>query len=81
MGTPTYFSSRGGVKSVSFQDAILSGYAADGGLLVPEKIPIVDHAQLASWKGLSYVDLCKKILPLYITEEDIPKKTLEGILT
>jgi threonine synthase len=73
-----FCSSRGGVGRVSFQDALLSGYAADGGLFVPENTPPVDHTQLASWKGLPYVDLCKNILSMYITDEDIPKKTLEG---
>ena len=41
-----YQSTRGGVRGVSFEDAVLSGYAPDGGLLVPELVPLFTAQQL-----------------------------------
>ena len=33
-----YVSTRGGIAPVAFDEAVLSGFASDGGLFVPETI-------------------------------------------
>ena len=42
-----YKSTRGGVKGLTFQEAVLTGLADDEGLLVPELIPnVASHLQV-----------------------------------
>jgi threonine synthase len=57
-----YVSTRGGAPRARLDDVILNGFAPDGGLYVPETIPTVDLATLASWKvgladGLKYAEV------------------------
>ena len=56
-----YVSTRGGVCGVSFQEALLSGYAPDGGLYVPESLPKLSSSELQSWAGLSYPQVVEKL--------------------
>jgi threonine synthase len=72
-----YQSTRGGVKGISFKDAVLMGLADDGGLLVPESIPDVSH-ELADWRGLDYQALALKVLGKFI--DDIPTDDLQRII-
>ena len=48
-----YSSTRGGEKGVSASQAILKGLACDGGLFVPNEIPVIE-GNLSDWKELSY---------------------------
>ena len=48
-----YHSNLGGTAPVNFETAILDGFASDGGLYVPDRVPKVSKEQLLSWKGLS----------------------------
>lgn len=73
-----YVSTRGGMAAQSFTEVLLGGLAPDGGLVVPEQIPIVDAATLARWRGLSYADLAIEILSLYC--DDIPADTLATLV-
>ena len=72
-----YISTRGGTPPMAFQDAVLTGLAPDGGLLVPERIPQVAH-HLAAWRELSYVDLAAAVLAEFI--DDIPPALLHDLL-
>ena len=38
-----FVSTRGGVAPVDFETAVLQGFAADGGLFVPETIPQISE--------------------------------------
>jgi hypothetical protein len=57
-----YKSTRGGVHGLSFEDALYTGYASDGGILIPESIPVISKETLKSWVPLSYKELAKKIV-------------------
>ncbi|WP_035588898.1 threonine synthase [Hippea jasoniae] len=70
-----YKSTRGGVKGLGFSDAVLMGLASDGGLIIPEKIPLVDLDRL---KGLSYEQLAEEIFSLFI--DDIDREDLRLIV-
>lgn len=59
-----YISTRGKTPPLSFQDAVLTGLAPDGGLLLPEHIPDVS-AQLEGWRSLSFVELAKQVVVLF----------------
>ena len=74
-----YKSTRGGCDPVRFSSAILSGYAPDGGLYVPDTVPQVSLAILKAWSELSFEALCVEILSLYIGDE-IPRPDLQGLI-
>ena len=70
-------STRGGTAPLSFTQAVLTGLAPDGGLLVPERFPIVAD-RLDAWRTLSYVELAQRIFRLYA--DDIPGDDLDAIV-
>lgn len=72
-----YLSTRGGTAPLSFTEAVLTGLAPDGGLLVPERFPSVAE-QLDAWRGLPYVELAQRIFRLYA--DDIPGDDLDAIV-
>ena len=75
-----YRSTRGKVEATSFEDVLFSGYAGDGGLFMPESIPVVDRATLEKWRGLSYLELTKEVMSLFIPPEEITTEDLNGKL-
>lgn len=72
-----YISTRDASKAklYSFSDAVLAGWADDGGMLLPESFPDVSKS-LGDLSKLSYPELCLQILSLY-AGEDIPAKELK----
>lgn len=73
-----YNSTRGGVHGMTFKDVLLSGYASDGGMYLPEEFPFVSVETLRNWALLSYEDLAYEVTSLYISEDDIPTTDLKG---
>ncbi len=73
-----YISTRGGIEPVSFKEAVMMGLATDGGLLLPETMPVADEDQLAAWHDMSYPELAFAVLSQYIT--DIPAGDLEELV-
>src|SRR3954453_17272390 len=49
----------------SFEDILLAGLAEDGGLFVPETLPVLDAAALRGLAGLPYPELCARIVDLF----------------
>ncbi len=60
-----YKSTRSSSDVYTGSQAIIKGLADDGGLLIPENIPIIDYKQLL---GLSYQELGTEILSLFLPE-------------
>ena len=75
-----YRSTRGGVTGQSFEQALFSGYAADGGILLPESVPAVPADLLRTWAALSYTDLVKHIIPMFVSQDEVPADDLNGKL-
>lgn len=71
-----YTSTRGGQSGLTFTRALMTGLAADGGLLLPERIPAAGHL-LDAWQHLDYTSLAEEIFALYI--DDIPREALRDI--
>lgn len=71
-----YISTRGETPPRTFSDAVLTGLAPDGGLLVPETVPDVS-ADLPRWRDLSYADLAAAILRRF---SDLPAAELESLI-
>ena len=73
-----YLSTRGGVSSLSFTEAVMMGLAEDGGLLLPRAIPRIDTETFESWQELSYQDLAFEVMSRFI--DDIPALDLKGLI-
>ena len=73
-----YQSTRGGVYGVSFSEVVLSSYAPDGGLYVPETVPQVSRERLRSWAGLSYQELMPEILSLFVSQDELSRAEMQG---
>ncbi|MCD6378321.1 MAG: threonine synthase, partial [Planctomycetes bacterium] len=72
-----YISTRGEVRPIGFEQAVLMGLADDGGLLIPETIPSVADS-LHAWSKLDYTNLALELFDLYI--DDIPRGDLKEIV-
>lgn len=72
-----YVSTRGDTAPMPFSQAVLTGLAPDGGLLVPERFPNVAD-KLSAWRKLSYVELAQEIFRLYV--DDIAADDLDAIV-
>ncbi len=73
-----YISTRGQMEPIEFQDAVMTGLAPDGGLLLPESLPKIEN-RLAEWSELSYQELAFEIISLFVT--DIPPADLAELIT
>ncbi|WP_113913047.1 threonine synthase [Roseovarius dicentrarchi] len=61
-----YISTRGQAPILSFEEAMLTGLARDGGLYLPETIPQMSQAEIAALAGLSYEEAAFRIMRPYI---------------
>ncbi|KDO19216.1 hypothetical protein SPRG_15659 [Saprolegnia parasitica CBS 223.65] len=75
-----YQSTRGGVRGFSFEEAVLSGLAADRGLFVPESIPQLPEGALEAWAKLSYEELAVEVMSLFIDDAEIPRADLTELV-
>ncbi len=73
-----YISTRGMLAPITFKEAVMMGLATDGGLLLPESLPVADREQIAAWRAMSYPQLALAVLSRFIT--DIPAPDLEDIV-
>jgi threonine synthase len=72
-----YISTRGGQAPLAFKDAVMTGLARDGGLLIPDRIPDVS-GQLEDWQDLDYPDLAFEIIRLFA--DDLPAARLRELI-
>ncbi|MCD8505075.1 MAG: threonine synthase [Burkholderiaceae bacterium] len=63
-----YVSTRGAMHPQLFQDVLLEGLAPDGGLAVPESLPVVSTGLLESWRSLTYPQLAAELLGYFVTD-------------
>ncbi len=61
-----YISTRGQAPVLTFEEAMLTGLARDGGLYVPETIPTMAAADIASLAGLSYEEVAHRIMAPFV---------------
>ncbi len=61
-----YISTRGTAPDLSFEEAMLTGLARDGGLYVPAEIPTLTTAQIAAMEGQSYEDVAFTVMRPFI---------------
>jgi threonine synthase len=63
-----YISTRGQAPALSFEDAMLTGLARDGGLYVPEAIPQLSHAEIKAMAGKSYEEIAFQVMRPFVGE-------------
>ena len=75
-----YSSTRAGIGGLSFEDALLSGFAPDGGLFMPEIIPQISPETLKEWREsrLAYPQVVAKVVRLFISKDELPDDLLAG---
>ena len=61
-----YISTRGAAPVLSFGEAMMTGLARDGGLYVPETVPVLRHDEIAALAGLSYEDVAYRVMRPFI---------------
>ncbi|QRV98966.1 threonine synthase [Ceratobasidium sp. AG-Ba] len=75
-----YFSTRGGDERLSFEEAVLTGLAPNGGLYIPDSIPSLPPNWVTEWQKLSFVELAHTVLSLYIPSSEIPSADLRTLV-
>ena len=73
-----YLSTRGKISPMQFTQAVLTGLAEDGGLLLPRTIPRIGSETFATWQKLSYAELAFEVMSRFV--DDIPVSDLKDII-
>jgi len=63
-----YISTRGQAPALSFEEAMLTGLARDGGLYLPETIPRMGHEEMRALEGVSYEEAAFRVMRPYVGE-------------
>jgi threonine synthase len=61
-----YVSTRGNAPVLSFEEAMLTGLARDGGLYVPEDVPQMTSGDIAALAGLSYEEVAFRVMRPFV---------------
>ena len=61
-----YISTRGQAPELTFEDAMLTGLARDGGLYVPETIPKLSTADIKAMAGKSYEEIAFQVMRPFV---------------
>ncbi len=61
-----YISTRGKAPELTFEEAMLTGLARDGGLYVPETVPQLAPEEIAALAGISYEEAAFRIMRPFI---------------
>jgi threonine synthase len=74
-----YYSTNHKARKVNFRQALLQGLAEDRGLYMPEAIPTLSKAELASLKTMSYPEIAFTIGKKFLADE-IPDADLKSLV-
>ncbi|MCF2906344.1 threonine synthase [Octadecabacter sp. CECT 8868] len=61
-----YISTRGEAPKLTFEEAMMTGLARDGGLYVPETVPTLTQNQIAAMAGQSYEEIAFTVMRPFI---------------
>lgn len=57
-----YISTRGAAPVLTFGEAMMTGLARDGGLYVPEAVPVMPKSEIAALAGLPYEEVAFRVM-------------------
>ncbi len=63
-----YISTRGRAPALSFEEAMLTGLARDGGLYVPAEVPQMSADEIAALAGLAYEEVAFRVMRPFLGE-------------
>ena len=63
-----YVSTRGRAPVLGFEDTMLTGLARDGGLYVPEEVPVLSSGDIAALAGLPYEEVAVRIMAPFVAD-------------
>ena len=61
-----YVSTRGRAPVLDFEQAMMTGLARDGGLYLPEAIPMFSAAEIAALEGLPYEEVALRVISPFV---------------
>ncbi len=61
-----YISTRGAAPVLGFGEAMMTGLARDGGLYVPQTVPVMSKAEIAALAGAPYEEVAFKVMRPYL---------------
>ncbi len=61
-----YISTRGKAPELSFEEAMLTGLARDGGLYVPSRVPVMSKGDIAALAGLPYEEIAFRVMRPFV---------------
>ena len=61
-----YISTRGQAPVLDFEETMLTGLARDGGLYVPETVPVMTAAEIEALQGQSYEEVAFRVMRPFI---------------
>ncbi|WP_171100344.1 threonine synthase [Ruegeria sp. HKCCD7255] len=62
-----YISTRGQAPELTFEEAMLTGLARDGGLYLPAEIPVMRQDEIAALAGLPYEEIAFRVMWPYVS--------------
>jgi threonine synthase len=74
-----YISTRGNAPVLSFEDAMLTGLARDGGLYVPETIPQLSYANIAAMAELPYEEIAFRVMQPFMGDSFSDTELMDAI--
>lgn len=63
-----YVSTRGQAPELSFEEAMLTGLARDGGLYVPGKIPTLSAEDISGFAGMPYEEVAFRVMRPFLSD-------------
>ncbi|MEM7643173.1 MAG: threonine synthase [Pseudomonadota bacterium] len=63
-----YVSTRGQAPVLGFEDTMLTGLARDGGLYVPEEVPVLSPGDIAALAGLPYEEVAVRVMAPFVAD-------------
>lgn len=74
-----YISTRGQAPALGFEEVLLTGLAADGGLYVPESLPQFSTQDIQAMATLDYPALARRIIEPFVADA-IPTTDLKAVI-
>ncbi|MEO1797221.1 MAG: peptide-methionine (R)-S-oxide reductase, partial [Pseudomonadota bacterium] len=74
-----YISTRGDAPELTFDEAMLTGLARDGGLYVPAEIPQMSHGDIAALAGLPYEEVAFRVMRPFVGESFTDEEFRVGV--